>query len=71
MMCMKLKLRCGFLQVRVHNLNLWLDGEGNPKGDRADATLLDAPWSVHAPKLILWAGAEALKATSVHLVLNR
>ncbi|KAK9907744.1 hypothetical protein WJX75_009081 [Coccomyxa subellipsoidea] len=57
--------------VRVHNLNLWLDREGNPKGDRADATLLDAPWSVHAPKLILWAGAEALKATSVHLVLNR
>jgi hypothetical protein len=63
---------CGVvLQVRVHNLNLWLDREGNPKGDRADATLLDAPWSVHAPKLILWAGAEALKATSVHLVLNR
>ncbi len=59
------------LQVRVHNLNLWLDREGNPKGDRADATLLDAPWAVHTPKLILWAGAEALKATSVHLVLNR
>lgn len=58
-------------QVRVHNLNLWLDKDGNAKGDRADATILDAPWTAHAPLLILWAGAEALKASSVHLVTRR
>ncbi len=58
-------------QVRAHNLNLWLDKEGTPKGERSDATVVDAPWWVHAPKLILWAGAEAFKATSVYLVLQR
>ncbi|CAL8470482.1 g10024 [Coccomyxa elongata] len=57
--------------VRAHNLNLWLDKEGTPKGERSDATVVDAPWWVHAPKLILWAGAEAFKATSVYLVLQR
>ena len=59
------------MQVRAHNLNLWLDKRGNPKGERSDATVVDASWWVHAPKLILWAGAEALKATSVHLVVRR
>ncbi len=49
-------------QVRAHNLNMWQDRQGNPKGDRADATVLDAPWSIHAPKLVLWATVEILKA---------
>ncbi len=49
-------------QVRAHNLNMWQDRHGNPKGDRTDATLLDAPWSIHAPKLLLWVTVEIVKA---------
>ncbi len=55
----------------MHNINLWLDPYGQPRGDRPDATLVDAPWIVHAPKLILWAGAEAFKATAVVITLRR
>jgi len=52
-------------QVRSHNVNLWLDREGNPIGGRKDAALLDAPWSVHAPLLLPWAAVEAMKAAQV------
>ena len=58
-------------QIRVHNLNLWMDKDGNPKGSRPDAALMDAPWVVHLPKLILWFAAEALKAATITLLINR
>ncbi|KAK9814642.1 hypothetical protein WJX72_009144 [[Myrmecia] bisecta] len=41
------------LLVMASNSQPWLDKEGNPIG-RPDATLTDAPITVHAPKLILW-----------------
>ena len=58
------------MQVRVHNINLWLGKDGQPRSDRADATVIDASWAVHAPKLLLWAAAEAFKATAI-VVINR
>ena len=55
-------------QVRVHNNNLWLGRDGQPRGGRSDATIVDAPATIHAPKLILWAAAEAFKAAAIVLV---
>ena len=59
------------MQVRVHNLNLWLDRDGQPRGGRMDATIVDAPWVVHAPKVLLWAAAEAFKAAAIAIILQR
>ena len=55
----------------MHNLNLWLDKDGQPRGGRKDATIIDAPWIVHAPKLLLWAAAEAFKAAATVIILRR
>ncbi len=51
--------------MRAHNANLWLDKAGNSKGSRPDATILDAPWMVHLPKLLLWTAGEGIKAAAV------
>ena len=59
------------VQVRVHNINLWLDRDGQPRGGRMDATIVDAPWITHAPKVILWAAAEAFKATATVIIIQR
>ena len=56
-------------QVRAHNHNLWVDKQGNPKAARTDSSIIDAPWTVHLPKICLWAAAEADKATAVILLL--
>ena len=36
-----------------------------------DATIVDAPWIAHAPKLILWAAAEAFKATATVIIIQQ
>ena len=55
----------------MHNINLWLGKDGQPRGGRADATLVDAPWAAHAPKLLLWAAAEAFKATAIVVIIRK
>jgi hypothetical protein len=50
---------------------MWVDRFGNSKGDRSDAAMVDAPWAVHLPKMVLWAAAEGVKAAAVVLVLQR
>ncbi len=51
------------LQVRAHNLTPWLDKEGNPKAKSAGSAslVLDAPWTVHLPKMVLWVVTEAVQ----------
>ena len=58
------------MQVRVHNINLWLDKDGQPRGGRMDATIIDAPWIVHTPKLLLWVAGEAFKAVAITVILR-
>ncbi|KAK9814286.1 hypothetical protein WJX72_003434 [[Myrmecia] bisecta] len=52
-----------FLLVLASNTQPWLDKQGKPIG-RLDATLADAPVTVHASKLILWVVYEALLITA-------
>ncbi len=59
------------VQVRVHNHNLWLDKDGQSRAGRSDATIVDAPWIIHAPKLLLWAAAEAFKATAIVIIVRK
>ncbi|BDA50387.1 probable lipase at C-terminar half [Coccomyxa sp. Obi] len=58
------------LTVRAHNLNMWQDRHGNPKGGCTDATLLDAPWSIHVPKLGLWTTVEVLNVVQTALAVH-
>ncbi|KAK9814194.1 hypothetical protein WJX72_002000 [[Myrmecia] bisecta] len=47
------------LLITASNTTPWLDRQGKPRG-RSDATLADAPVTVHTPKLMLWTAYEVL-----------
>ena len=64
------RCECRWAQVRAHNHVLWVDKQGFPKGARTDSSIIDAPWTIHLPKICLWAAAEVVKATAIVLIFT-